>query len=517
MDWATDQAPRDGLLSCPERPKISPRLQVEQLSADRPSCSTGGGGGQAVHFVLDPDSPSWALVNEAGLRVLALCDGQRSTRAIALQIATADGLDAEELLPDVEAFLDRMTKACLLGNAPRTRPGELPDKNRFHSLALEITRACNLQCRHCYLAAGESGARELSTDELEGVIRQVKQAGGTSISIGGGEPLMRPDWRRLVEAALSLDLLVALGTNGTLIDPPIVGQLAALPIKIQLSLDGATAEVHDAIRGPGSWALTRRAIDLLRSAGKGEDLVIAFTPMRPNLHEVEALLDLLEQLEIRVVQFPPLSCSGRARRNWEALQLDEDQRLALWRTLSVRSKPLEGRMDLLADCFSLSIDRPGAPYRCNIGNQLRMDPGGNLYPCQCFHSGTRYRLGNVREQTITEVVRGERLRAIIDGCLNRPERIPACSRCRWMNLCGAGCMGNAYEANGDPLTSDGCREREQWLRELLGARIGEAPAAREVLDQAEAKAEGLESGLTGVLRTVGPKKARRGPGWNVSG
>jgi radical SAM protein with 4Fe4S-binding SPASM domain len=156
--------------------------------------------------------------------------------------------------------------------------------------------------------------------------------------------------------------------------------------------------------------------------------------------------------------------------------LSAEQRLGFWRTLNRRQRALRGRMDLLADCFSLVIDRPGAPYRCNIGSQLRMDPDGNLYPCQCFHAGAAYRLGNVRQTSIAAVVEGERLRTIIEQCLSRPERIPACSRCRWMNFCGAGCMGNAYEAEGDPLTPDACTVREHWLLERFAERLHQVPA-----------------------------------------
>jgi radical SAM protein with 4Fe4S-binding SPASM domain len=456
-------------VACPERPRVDPRLHLEPLKT----------GGQEVQFVLDPESPSWALLNDAGLRVLNLCNGERTAADMAREIAPAQGLAPGELQPQIEAYLQQLAASRLLGNAPRRAPGELPEKNRFHGIALEITRRCNLQCRHCYLAAGEPGERELTTEELERLIRQVRGAGGTSVSIGGGEPLLHPDWHRLVELALSLDLLVALGTNGTLINAPLAEELAALPIKIQLSLDGATADVHDAIRGEGSYGQTRRAIDLLKVAGKGEDLVVAFTPMKLNVREVSALIDLMEALEIRVVQFPPLARSGRARRDWQVLELDDAERLALWRTVHGRAPGLKGRMDLLADCFSLSIDRPGVPYRCNIGSQLRIDPDGNCYPCQCFHAGRSFRLGNVRERSIAEIAFGARLRSIVEGCLTRPERIPACSDCRWMNLCGAGCMGNAYECNGDALTVDGCRVREQWLRELFAARIGVAPAARD--------------------------------------
>jgi hypothetical protein len=64
-----------------------------------------------------------------------------------------------------------------------------------------------------------------------------------------------------VEFALALHLLVALGTNGTLIDRSLAERLAELPIKIQLSLDGASAEVHDGIRRPCSYDLTRRVAE----------------------------------------------------------------------------------------------------------------------------------------------------------------------------------------------------------------------------------------------------------------
>lgn len=438
----------------------------------------GIGTGQ-THFVLDPRAPAWALLNEAGLRVLDLWDGQRSAEQIVGEIAAATGGNPQDLRPEIDAFLVQLAAARLLGNVKCEAPGELPEGNRFRGVAFEITRACNLSCRHCYLAAGEQGTHELTTHELETVIHQVKEAGGISLSIGGGEPLLHPDWRRIVEYALSQDLLVVIGTNGTLIDAPVARILADLPIKIQLSVDGATAQVHDAIRGVGSFERTLRAIDLLKGAGKGEDLVIAFTAMQANLNELPAFIDRMEELEIRVVQFPPLAHAGRARCDWQALALDDDGRSALWRTVYSRSALLKGQMDLLADCFSLDIDRPGVPYRCNIGSQLRIDPDGNVYPCQCFHSGTAYRLGNVREQSIADIVGGNRLREIINTCLTRPERIERCSHCRWMNLCGAGCMGSAHENCGDAMQSEGCSVRRQWLRERFAERIGHALAAHE--------------------------------------
>jgi radical SAM protein with 4Fe4S-binding SPASM domain len=428
--------------------------------------------GQEVYFVLDPVSPAWAVLNRHGLSVLERCDGSRTLGQISAEIADDYGISREEAHNGAEAFLTRMNKTRLLQpDAPCKQEG-LPKRNRFHSLAMEITRRCNLSCQHCFLAAGEADPHELNLEEIKEVIRQVKRAGGTSVSLGGGEPLLCGDWLEIVQYALSLDLLVAIGSNGTLIDAGIAKTLSQLPIKIQLSLDGSSAATHDGIRGFGSFQNTLQAINNLIAAGKLNDLVVAFTPMRPNIREVPAFIELMVQLGITIVQFPPLARSGRARRNWQALQLSDAQRLWLWQYLSRRTGELKGRMDVLADCLSIDIHKPGVPYRCSIGSQLRMDPHGDLYPCQCFHYGSEFRLGNTRKVNLEEVVKGERLKAIIEGCIARPDKISDCGQCRWRNFCGAGCMGNAYEATGSALKPDRCKVRKLWIESLFETRVG---------------------------------------------
>ena len=51
-------------------------------------------------------------------------------------------------------------------------------------------------------------------------------------------------------------------TNGMMITPAVAARLAASDyIDVQISLDGATEAVNDAVRGPGSYATARRAMD----------------------------------------------------------------------------------------------------------------------------------------------------------------------------------------------------------------------------------------------------------------
>jgi hypothetical protein len=136
---------KTGSVSYLERPKVSAKLQIEKRSS----------GEQEGYFVLDPESPSWAVLNAEGVAVLRLCDGQRTVTDISKRIAQGRGAKAEEIQPEVNTFLQQMAAARLLGNDSGLSTDELPEKNRFHSLALEVSRACNLECDHCHLAAGE--------------------------------------------------------------------------------------------------------------------------------------------------------------------------------------------------------------------------------------------------------------------------------------------------------------------------------------------------------------------------
>lgn len=142
---------------------------------------------------------------------------------------------------------------------------------------------------------------------------------------------MRSDYIAIIKYALSQDLMVALGTNGTLIDEEIAETLSKLPIKIQISFDGANKETHDSIRGEGSFDLAIRGLDMLIKRDMGKDIVIAFTPMNNNVEDVPELIEF---------------ALGKA--NWDELRLSDDKRLWFWDFISKRSKDLKGKLDLLA-------------------------------------------------------------------------------------------------------------------------------------------------------------------------
>ena len=131
-------------------------------------------------------------------------------------------------------------------------------------LTWELTYACNLACVHCLSSSGKRDPRELTTRQCMDVIDELERMQVFYVNIGGGEPTVRPDFWDLVDYATAHHVGVKFSTNGVRITPRIAERLAASDyVDVQISLDGATADVNDAVRGPGSYDMALGALDNL--------------------------------------------------------------------------------------------------------------------------------------------------------------------------------------------------------------------------------------------------------------
>ena len=164
-------------------------------------------------------------------------------------------------------------------------------------LTWELTYACNLECAHCLSSSGRRDPRELSTEQCKAVIDELQRMQVFYVNIGGGEPTIRPDFWELLEYAVDHQVGVKFSTNGVRISPERARFLASPAcggyVDVQISLDGATAEVNDYVRGPGSYDTALRALRNLQEAGF-KDAKISVVCTRQNigqLDEFKALAD----------------------------------------------------------------------------------------------------------------------------------------------------------------------------------------------------------------------------------
>jgi mycofactocin biosynthetic radical S-adenosylmethionine protein MftC len=306
-------------------------------------------------------------------------------------------------------------------------------------LTWELTYACNLACTHCLSSSGRRDPRELTTDECRAVIDELQRMQVFYVNIGGGEPTVRPDFWELLDYARAHQVGVKFSTNGVCITPGRAAQLAANDyIDVQISLDGATAEVNDAVRGPGSFATAWRAMENLAGAGfRGFKISVVTTRHNVSqLDEFKAIADRFDA-QLRITRLRP---SGRGADVWDELHPTADQQRTIHRWLMTHGDGV-----LTGDSFFHlnalgSTPLPGLNL-CGAGRVVCLiDPIGDVYACP-FAIHEQFLGGNVRDPGgFTEVWRSSEL----FNELRQPQTGGACSSCSAYDSCQGGCMAAKF-------------------------------------------------------------------------
>ncbi|VVS93752.1 radical SAM/SPASM domain-containing protein [Desulfoluna spongiiphila] len=167
----------------------------------------------------------------------------------------------------------------------------------------DTTSSCNLNCRHCRASNLDRNDRDLSFAEAVDMLNQVDQmAPGAALAMAGGEPLMRDDLIALMDhIKTNLSLSIELLTNATLITKNNEEELCRYVDGFNISMEGSTAEVHDPVRGKGSFARTLSAVDLLTA--RGVPLAIRMTYFGQGKDEVERLLVMIKEHGVTTFNF----------------------------------------------------------------------------------------------------------------------------------------------------------------------------------------------------------------------
>jgi MoaA/NifB/PqqE/SkfB family radical SAM enzyme len=210
-----------------------------------------------------------------------------------------------------------------------------------------VTRACNLACRHCYASAQASPAPdELSPAQAQALVRDLTAYGTPVILFSGGEPLSRPDLPILIKLAVKGGSRAVLSTNGLLLDRDMAARLSDLGLSyVGISLDGL-ARQHDLLRRrPGAFQAALEGASQARRAGLKVGLRLTMT--KGNLPDLGGFFDLLAQEGIPRACFYHLVVNP-SRPQLAAISLDaQETREALdliarrTRELHENGRPLE--------------------------------------------------------------------------------------------------------------------------------------------------------------------------------
>ena len=203
------------------------------------------------------------------------------------------------------------------------------------NLFFHILTRCNLKCRHCYINPDQHGTETLPLNTIENWLKVFAELGKpANLILLGGEPTLHPDLAAVVKTARRLQFAsVTIDTNGYLFHD-ILDRLTPADLDyFSFSLDGATAEANDALRGRGSYDACLAGIR--RAVAKGFSTSLIYTVSTANIDELPQMGPLLEDLGIDRFFIQVLGIRGNPARQTDGmatdrpLQVDRDRWLAV--------------------------------------------------------------------------------------------------------------------------------------------------------------------------------------------
>ena len=339
------------------------------------------------------------------------------------------------------------------------------------NLQWHITDRCNLKCTHCYIH--DQPLNELSLGMLSNMLNSyVGTLKGMNlkghIHVTGGEPFVRKDLFEFLELLkmqhefCSFDILC----NGTMLDDDSVKKLALLGCSfVQVSLDGGR-DVHDLIRGDGSFERTLSGIKLL--VKHGIPVSVSFTAGKNNYMEFGKAADAAWRSGAVSVWTDRVIPAGGLPGSTTDLMSD-DEMIEYFVLVNRCRKKLQKKMFRKAGVSMgralqfMYYDGNGFdeyPYRCSAGKTIiTVLSDGRVVPCRRMP----VIVGDFKTDDLYNIYHNSVLLRILRNQQNIPS---GCGDCRYSQICNGGLKCLSYAVHGNPFIRDPqCTER------LLDSRI----------------------------------------------
>ena len=217
-------------------------------------------------IIIWPDVPYWLYVNNDTQKIIQIISEHSNFNemAKAVKLYFSEKVYEDEL----QSLFEELCEAKVIEHGMEDE--EIKDPNTHYiirTVTLNITDKCNLFCKHCYIGASSRKVQFMKLQDAKKVVDAIWPYMNPSCSfiVSGGEALLNPDCIEILEYITSRGKgKINLVTNGTTITPELADKLSKIRgLSIQVSLDGATEKVHEAIRGKGSYKNTMRGLQLL--------------------------------------------------------------------------------------------------------------------------------------------------------------------------------------------------------------------------------------------------------------
>ncbi|MCG8683230.1 MAG: radical SAM protein [Desulfobacterales bacterium] len=246
------------------------------------------------------------------------------------------------------------------------------------NLFFHILTRCNLRCAHCYINREQHGETTLSLDTIQNWLNIFShKASQTNLVFLGGEPTLHPNLAEAVKTARKLGFKsITIDTNGYLFRD-ILDKIKPDEVDfISFSLDGATQETNDSIRGEGCWDTVMAGIK--KASSKGFTCSMIYTVSEKNIHELDLMPRVVKGLGISRFFIQVVGIRGESNASEARHQVSK----ATWlETIPKTAEQIVSHGIIVT--YPKVFLEPGEPFECaaNVADNYFVFPNGRVYQC----------------------------------------------------------------------------------------------------------------------------------------
>lgn len=420
-----------------------------------------------AHHLVD-EAHLWIAVDEGKILVADDSDNAmlsafiagRSPAEVAVELQDAEGLNHRQAWNATLALVGRIVAAGLIEGV---RGYHAVKKVRPHVFArFHLTNRCQLECVHCYTSSSPTlpSDDELPVERWLQLVDDFADNGGEKALFTGGEALVYTGCIEVMRRARERGLEVTLFSNGVLV-PRYLADIKQTAHIVQISIDGPSAETHDAIRGKGQFGKAMKAVRVLLDAGI--ETRISTTVMTNNWTAIERdFPKMVDEFKDTDLAF---RVSYGAMPHGRGVSLDHNLDTAAVRRfvdqLLTKVKTTENREE---DCNVVQ-----KISGCGYAEQLVVAPDGMVYPCHLM-SGA---LGHIDDLPLSGITRY--LKRTSDA-FSVDHRL-GCGTCDLRHLCGGTCRVEDEKHTGSRLVTTCTPEEKLRKKRFLVRRYSPSAAS----------------------------------------
>jgi SynChlorMet cassette radical SAM/SPASM protein ScmE len=446
-------------------------------------------GGNALLYQADLGRER--LLNETGTFIWDRLDGRLGPQEIAVEMTAAfAGIDGESAASDVQAFAAELLAQGFVEPAsdctvtPVTHV-ELDDAPK--QVDVSITGHCNAACTYCFYADEMAQRPDLPTNAWLAFFDELGSLAVRSVCLSGGEVFTRPDLWALIDRAIENRMRYSILSNGTLVDSTIVARLLERRTRldsIQVSIDGSSAEIHDASRGRGSFEKALRGLRLLKQAGL--PVTSRVTINRHNAGDLERIAELLlDDVGLRSFGTNDAIEMGSCRQA-DSIRLPPELERVAMLSLARLDRRYPGRVIAMAGPLARwrmfhamektrtaggePTPRMGRLTACGcVFDKIAVNHDGTITPCNMLATMV---MGGIGETPIRDIWRNHpHLRALRERREIPMDDVAECQGCEWTAFCNGSCPAVQFGLTGSLRRPDPADCYRRFI-----AEVGHVPA-----------------------------------------